>query len=127
MNQINQAQPHGAVHADLFFPVKYHLFRNDPVFRSHFNVGRSMDLSIDSLLLAVGKHNPIDSKLDMEVELPGGLSAYVVGKVIDGVDKMIDGIMHHFDKIAFFKLDKEAEDLITKQISERLKKKDRTA
>ncbi|HTA75831.1 MAG TPA: hypothetical protein VK791_01600 [bacterium] len=125
MNQTNQSQPHGAVHADLFFPVKYRLFHNDPIFKNNFNVGRSLDVSMESILLAVGKHNPVNTKLDMELELPDGLSAYVVGKVLEGVDDLINGIVYHFDKIALFKLDKEAEDLITHQILETNRKKGR--
>lgn len=123
MNQVNTVQPHGAIHADLFFPVKYRFFRNDPIFQTNFNVGRSLDVSVDSLLLAVGKHNPINSTLDMELEMPGGLSAYVVGKVMEGVDTLMNGVMYHFDKIVFAKLDKDAEDILTKQILESVRKK----
>ena len=94
-----------------------------PIFKTNFNVGQSLDVSVDSMLLAVGKHSPVDSKLDMELELPNGLSAYLVGKVLEGVDNLVNGIVYHFDKISLFKLDKEAEDLITHQIAETTRKK----
>lgn len=125
MNQTTPSQLHGAVHADLFFPVKYRLFHNDPLFITNYNVGRSLDVSMESMLLAVGRHNPVETKLDMELELPNGLSAYVVGKVMEGVDDLVNGIVYHFDRISLFKLNKDAEELITHQIMETNKKKGR--
>ncbi len=117
MNQNQPTLSHPAAHAGLFIPVKYRVFRNDPIFQDRFNVGRSMDLSMNNLLLAVGRHNSVNTTLDMELDFSQDKSAYVVGKVIEGVDELINGIVHHFDRIVFAKLDKEAEDLIVKQIS----------
>ncbi len=122
MNLINDHQPHAAAHAELFFPVKYRLFHNNPVFQSNFNVGRSVDLSLNNLVLAVGRHNSINTRLDIELELPKGKSAYAIGKVTEGVDETINGIVHHFDKITFARLNEDAEDQIAKQINESNKK-----
>jgi hypothetical protein len=122
MNQTLQPQPRAAAHTALFFPVKYRLFRNNPIFENRFNVGRSMDLSMNNLLLAVSHHNAVNTNLDMELDFPEGKSAYVVGKVVAGVDEMIGGIVHHFDRIVFAKLDTDAEDLIVKSISDNNKK-----
>lgn len=118
MNQNQPSQTHEAAHASLFFPVKYRLFRDNPIFEGRFNVGRSMDLSMNNLVLAVSRHNSVNTNLDMELDFPQGDSAYVVGKVVAGIDEMIDGITHHFDRIVFAKLDHDAEDLIVKRIKE---------
>jgi len=125
MNQTNEVQPHNAAHAEFVMPVKYRSYRNDPNFQINFNVGRSRDISVEGLLLAVGKHNPVNATLDMEVELPDGLSAYVIGKVTETVDSLVNGVMYHFDRINFLKLDKEAEDMISKKILEYIRKKGR--
>ena len=85
MNTINQFPQHGAVHAEMVMPVKYRLYRNDAIFVKNFNVGRSWDVRMDGLQLAVGKHNPVNSTLDMELELPDGSTTYVIGRVMEGV------------------------------------------
>lgn len=122
MNQNHLAQPHAAAHAQLVIPVKYRIFRNDPIFDRQFNIGRGMDLSLNNLVLAVGRHNPTNTNLDMELDFAQGKSAYAVGKVIEGLDELINGIVYHFDRIVFAKLDKDAEDLIVHQIAESNKK-----
>ncbi len=111
------------VRVELTVPVKYRNFRNDSIFRSNFNVGRSRDISVGGLKFSVSKHSPLDSKLDMEIELPDGMPAYVIGKVVGGEDVVINGITHHYDRISFVDMDKEVQDVIMKQVFESMRKK----
>lgn len=108
---------------ELNIPVKYRAFRNDSIFSSNFSVGRSKDISVGGLKLAVGKHNPVDTKLDMEIELTSNLFAYVVGKVLGGQDEEINGVTHRYDRVIFLEMDKEIKDALTRFIFEGLKKK----
>jgi hypothetical protein len=117
MDQNQPTLQHAAAHMASSIPVKYRLYRDNPIFDRQFNVGRSRDLSLNDLLLAVGRHSTVNTNLDMELDFAQGQSAYVVGKVVEGVDELINGIVHHFDRIVFAKLDKDAEDLIVKQIN----------
>jgi c-di-GMP-binding flagellar brake protein YcgR len=108
---------------ELTIPVKYRAFRNDSIFSSNFSVGRSKDISVGGLKLAVGKHNPVDTKLDMEIELTSNLYAYVVAKVLGGHDEEINGITPRFDRVIFLEMDKEIREALTRHIFEGLKKR----
>ena len=123
MEETKQPEKRRSVRVEMIVPVKYRNFRNDSIFQSNFNVGRSRDLSVGGLKFAVTKHNAVNSKLDMEIELPDALSAYVTGKVIGGEDVVINGIIHRFDRISFLEMDKDVQDLIMRQVFESLRRK----
>jgi hypothetical protein len=123
MEEPKKQEKRRFVRVEITVPVKYRSYRNDSIFRANFNVGRSRDMSVGGLKVSVSKHNPVDSKLDMEIELPDSMPAYVIGKVVGGEDVVIDGIVHHYDRISFVDMDKEIQDVIMKQIFENLRKK----
>ena len=123
MEEPKRQEKRRSVRVDLTVPVKYRAFRNDSIFQSNFNVGRSKDLSVGGLRWAVAKHNPIDTKLDMELELPDDMCAYVVGKVVGGEDVVINGITHRFDRVAFLDMDKEVQDLLMRQVFDSMRRK----
>jgi hypothetical protein len=123
MEEPKKQEKRRFVRVEITVPVKYRTFRNDSIFRSNFNVGRSRDLSVGGLKFSVSKHSPVDSKLDMEIELPDGMPAYVIGKVVGGEDYVIDGIVHHYDRISFVDMDKEVQDVIMKQVFDNLRRR----
>ena len=123
MDEPRRQERRLSVRTEMTVPVKYRNFRNDPTFQRNFNVGRSRNVSIGGLKLAVAKHNQVDSKLDMEIELPAALSAYVTGKVVGGEDWVINNIIYRFDRISFLETDEEIQDLIARQIFESMRHK----
>jgi c-di-GMP-binding flagellar brake protein YcgR len=123
MEEPKKPEKRRFVRVELIVPVKYRSFRNDSIFQSNFNVGRSRDISVGGLKFAVAKHNPVNTKLDMELELPDALSAYVTGKVVGGEDVVVNGIVHRFDRITFLEMDKEVQDLIMRQVFESMRRK----
>jgi c-di-GMP-binding flagellar brake protein YcgR len=108
---------------ELTVPVKYRLYRNDPVFISGFNIGRSKNISAGGLKLAVSRHNPINTKLDMEIELSRTLGVYLTAKVVGGEDLEIDDIVHRFDRVSFEEVDKDVQDLLLRLVFELMKQK----
>jgi len=123
MEEPKRQEKRRFVRIEVTVPIKYRNFKNDSVFHSNFNVGRSRDISVGGLKFSVGKHTPVDTKLDMEIELPDSMPAYVIGKVVGGEDVIINGIVHHYDRIQFVDIDKEIQDVIMKQVFEGLRKK----
>jgi c-di-GMP-binding flagellar brake protein YcgR len=110
------------VRVEMTVPVKYRTFRNSSEFQSSFNVGRSKDISVGGLKCAVSKHNPIETKLDIEIELSDTLSAYVVGKVLGGEDRVIDGIVHRFDRVTFLQMEPDVQELLMRQVFEQMRR-----
>ena len=110
------------VRLDAVLPVKYRRYTGNPVFQSNFNVGRTINLSIGGVKLSVSTPILVGTKLDMELELSDSIKPYVVGKVIGGEEKVIDGISRRIEKIGFVEVDKEAQDLMMKYIFDHLRK-----
>jgi c-di-GMP-binding flagellar brake protein YcgR len=123
MEEKKKTEKRRFVRVDMTIPVKYRNFKNDPILKSHFNVGRGRDISLGGLKWAVSKHNPVNSKLDMEIVLSDTLSAYVVAKVVGGENKVVDGIVHQFDRVTFLEMDQKAQNVLTRQVLEGLRKK----
>jgi c-di-GMP-binding flagellar brake protein YcgR len=107
---------------ELTGPIKYRPFRNESIFKDNYSVGRINNISLGGLKFALGKHNPTESKLDMEIELSDVLSFYAVGKVVGGEDRAVDGIIHQFDRICFLEMDKEVQDLLMRLVFEYMRR-----
>ncbi len=116
MSDKPKGQKRRFVRLDVVLPVKYRKYTGNPIFISNFNVGRTIDLSSGGIKLSVSRPIPVGSKLDMEIELDDQTASYVVGKVLGGEDKVIDGIGRRIEKINFVELDPEAQDMIMKFI-----------
>jgi c-di-GMP-binding flagellar brake protein YcgR len=87
-----KSQKRRFVRLNIILPVKYRAFTGNTIFTDQFNIGRTNDLSIGGINIAVSKPIPVDTKLDIEIELDDKNRVYVVGKVLGGEDKVIDGI-----------------------------------
>jgi c-di-GMP-binding flagellar brake protein YcgR len=126
----NKIQKRRFVRLEVVRPVKYRRYTGNPVFQTNFNVGRTINfnvgrtinLSVGGVKLSVSTPIPVGTKLDMEIELSDSIKPYVVGKVIGGEEKVIDGISRRIEKISFLEVDKDAQDLMTKYIFNRLRK-----
>jgi c-di-GMP-binding flagellar brake protein YcgR len=116
MTDNKKTQKRRFVRLDVVLPVKYRKFTGNPIFVSHFNVGRTIDLSSGGIKLSVSRPIPVGTKLDMEIELDDRTASYVPGKVLGGEDKVIDGIGRRIEKISFVDLDPDAQDMIMKFI-----------
>lgn len=122
MAEIKKTQKRRFVRLNVILPVKYRRYTGSPVFQANFNVGRTNDLSIGGVKLNVSTPIPVGIKLDMEIELSNNNRPYVIGKVIGGEEKMVDGISHRVEKISFLDVDEDAQDIITKFIFEHQRK-----
>jgi c-di-GMP-binding flagellar brake protein YcgR len=110
------------VRLDVVLPVKYRRYTGNPVFQANFNVGRTVNMSVGGVKLSVSTPIPIGTKLDMEIEITDSLKPYVVGKVIGGEERVIDGISRRIEKIGFVEVDKDAQDVMMKYIFDNLRK-----
>jgi c-di-GMP-binding flagellar brake protein YcgR len=111
-----KSQKRRFVRLDIVLPVKYRKFTGSAVFNDQFNIGRTNDLSIGGINVTVSKPIPIDTKLDIEIELNDKTRVYVVGQVLGGEDKVIDGIYRRIEKMNFIEHDPEVDDVIMKFI-----------
>src|ERR1700678_3395445 len=98
------------VRLDIVLPVKYRRYTGNPVFQANFNVGRTINLSVGGVKLSVSTPIPSGTKLDMEIEISDSIKPYVVGKVVGGEERVIDGISRRIEKIGFVEVDKDAQD-----------------
>jgi hypothetical protein len=110
------------VRLDVVLPVKYRRYTGNPVFQANFNVGRTVNMSVGGVKLSVSTPIPVGTKLDMEIEITDSLKPYVVGKVIGGEERIIDGISRRIEKIGFVEVDKDAQDVMMKYIFDNLRK-----
>lgn len=110
------------VRLDVVLPVKYRRFTGNPVFQSNFNVGRTVNVSVGGVKLSVSTPIPVGTRLDMEIEFSDSVKPYVVGKVLGGEEKVIDGISRRIEKISFVEVDKDAQDIMMKYIFDNLRK-----
>jgi hypothetical protein len=110
------------VRLDVVLPVKYRRYTGNPVFQANFNVGRTVNMSVGGVKLSVSTPIPVGTKLDMEIEITDSLKPYVVGKVIGGEERVIDGISRRIEKIGFVEVDKDAQDVMMKYIFDNLRK-----
>jgi len=110
------------VRLDIVLPVKYRRYTGNPVFQANFNVGRTINLSVGGVKLSVSTPIPIGTKLDMEIEISDSIKPYVVGKVVGGEERVIDGISRRIEKIGFVEVDKDAQDVMMKYIFDKLRK-----
>ncbi len=117
-----KVQKRNFVRLDVVLPVKYRRFTGNPVFQSNFNVGRTVNISVGGVKLSVSTPIPVGTRLDMEIERSDSVKPYVVGKVLDGEEKVIDGISRRIEKSSFVEVDKDAKDLMLKYIFENLRK-----
>jgi c-di-GMP-binding flagellar brake protein YcgR len=117
-----KVQKRNFVRLDVVLPVKYRRFTGNPVFQSNFNVGRTVNISVGGVKLSVSTPIPVGTRLDMEIDLSDSVKPYVVGKVLGGEEKVIDGISRRIEKISFVEVDKDAQDLMMKYIFENLRK-----
>jgi hypothetical protein len=122
MEPLKKSDKRRYVRSDLIVPIKYRVFKNDSTFKRSFSIGRAKDLSMKGLKWEVSRHNPVGTKLDMEIELSNTLGVYVVGKVVGGEDETIEGILHQYDRVTFVDLSKPVQDLLWGVIYESLKK-----
>jgi len=123
MEQTSKGEKRRFVRVDMTVPVKYRSFRNDSIFQGNFSVGKSRDISVSGLKWAVGKQNAVNTKLDMELVLSDTLSVYVIGKVVGGEDKTINGIVHRFDRVTFLEVDKDVQQVLTRQVFDALRRR----
>ena len=107
---------------DIIVPIKYRLYRNNSVFQSSFNIGKSRNLSMGGLKFAVSKHLPVGTKLDMELELSRTMGIYVVAQVVGGDDEVVNGITHRYDRVTFSEVDTEVQDLLMRLMFEIMKR-----
>jgi c-di-GMP-binding flagellar brake protein YcgR len=122
MIDLQRSQKRRFVRVSIILPVKYRKFTGNAAFKEQFNIGRTNDLSIGGVNITVSKSIPIDTKLDMEIELNDATRVYVVGQVLGGEDKVIDGISRRIEKINFIEIDPEVEDVIMKFIFDQERK-----
>ncbi|HXL71988.1 MAG TPA: PilZ domain-containing protein [bacterium] len=123
MEETKRVEKRRFVRLETTIPVKYRACQNDSIFSGNFSVGRSKNISAGGLKLAVGRHNPIDTKLDMEMELPNNVLAYTTAKVLGGNDEQINGITHRFDRVVFLEMDDDVQGTLTRYVFEGLRKK----
>lgn len=122
MADPKKTQKRRFVRLDVVLPVKYRKYTGNPIFRGHFNVGRTNDLSIGGIKMAVSRPLPPGTKLDMEIELDDDLRPYLVGKVLGGEDKVVDGISRRVEKVSFTEVEPEAQDMMMKFIFDHQRK-----
>jgi c-di-GMP-binding flagellar brake protein YcgR len=122
MADPKKVQKRRFVRLDIVLPVKYRRYTGNPVFQANFNVGRTINLSVGGVKLSVSTPIPSGTKLDMEIEISDSIKPYVVGKVVGGEERVIDGISRRIEKIGFVEVDKDAQDLMMKYIFENLRK-----
>jgi len=122
MAEAKKNQKRRFVRLDVVLPVKYRKYTGNPIFVSHFNVGRTIDLSVGGIKLSVSKPLAVGLKLDMEIELDDQTSPYIVGKVLGGEDKVVDGVARRVEKINFLEVDPESQDMIMKFVFENQRK-----
>ena len=114
MAESKKPQKRRFVRVEVVLPVKYRKYTGNPIFRSRFNVGRTSDLSIGGMKMNVSKPIPAGMPLDMEIELGDDLRPYIVGKVLGGEDKTVNGVSRRIEKVNFTEVDKEAQDMMMK-------------
>ena len=122
MVEMKKEQKRRFVRLDVVLPVKYRKYVGSPVFRSNFNIGRSNDLSIGGVKMSVSKAIPLGTKLDMEIELNEDARPYIVGKVLGGEEKMVEGVSRRIEKISFIEVEAEAQDTMMRFIFEHQRK-----
>src|SRR5438309_100245 len=122
MAEMKKEQKRRFVRLDVVLPVKYRKYVGSPVFLSNFNIGRTNDLSIGGVKMSVSKAIPPGTKLDMEIELEEDVRPYIIGKVLGGEDKNVNGISRRIEKISFVEVDAEAQDVMMKFIFEHQRK-----
>jgi c-di-GMP-binding flagellar brake protein YcgR len=122
MADSKKEQKRRFVRLDVVLPIKYRKYVGSPVFRSRFNLGRTNDLSIGGVKMSVSKAIPAGTKLDLEIELEEDIRPYIVGKVLGGEDKVIDGISRRIEKVSFVEVDPEAQDMMMKFIFDHQRK-----
>jgi c-di-GMP-binding flagellar brake protein YcgR len=122
MADPKKVQKRRFVRLDIVLPVKYRRYTGNPVFQANFNVGRTINLSVGGVKLSVSTPIPSGTKLDMEIEISDSIKPYVVGKVVGGEERVIEGISRRIEKIGFVEVDKDAQDLMMKYIFENLRK-----
>lgn len=122
MAESNREQKRRFVRLDVVLPVKYRKYTGNSIFQENFNVGRTNDLSIGGVKMSVSKPIPAGTKLDMEIELDANLRPYIVGIVLGGEDKLIDGISRRIEKVSFVEVDADAQDMMMKYIFDHQRK-----
>ena len=122
MADPKKVQKRRFVRLDIVLPVKYRRYTGNPVFQANFNVGRTINLSVGGVKLSVSTPIPSGTNLDMEIEISDSIKPYVVGKVVGGEERVIEGISRRIEKIGFVEVDKDAQDLMMKYIFENLRK-----
>lgn len=122
MAESKKNQKRRFVRLDVVLPVKYRKYTGNPVFHEFFNVGRTNDLSIGGTKMAVSTPIPAGTKLDMEIELGEEMRPYIVGKVLGGEDRVVDGIQRRIEKVSFVEVDPDAQDMMMKFIFEHQRK-----
>ncbi len=122
MAESQKNQNRRFVRLDVVLPVKYRKYTGNPVFHEFFNVGRTNDLSIGGIKMAVSTPIPAGTKLDMEIELGEDVRPYVVGKILGGEDKVMDGIPRRIEKVSFLEVDPEAQDIMMRFIFDHQRK-----
>jgi c-di-GMP-binding flagellar brake protein YcgR len=122
MAENKKNQKRRFVRLDVVLPVKYRKYTGNPIFISHFNVGRTIDISSGGIKLSVSKPLAVGMKLDIEIELDDQTSPYIVGKVLGGEDKVVDGVARRIEKINFLEVDPDSQDMIMKFIFENQRK-----
>lgn len=123
MAEDSKNQKRHFVRLDVVLPVKYRSYTGNPVFEDVFNVGRTYDLSSGGMKLTVSKHLKPKEKLDLELELNENSRPYIVGMVLGGEDKEIDGIQRRIEKINFVEVEPDAQEQIMRFIFEFQRKK----
>jgi c-di-GMP-binding flagellar brake protein YcgR len=123
MAEDSKNQKRHFVRLDVVLPVKYRSYTGNPVFEDVFNVGRTYDLSSGGMKLTVSKHLKPKEKLDLELELNENSRPYIVGMVLGGEDKEIDGIQRRIEKINFVEVEPDAREQIMRFIFEFQRKK----
>jgi len=122
MAENKKNQKRRFVRLGVVLPVKYRKYTGNPIFISHFNVGRTIDISSGGIKLSVSKPLTVGMKLDIEIELDDQTSPYIVGKVLGGEDKVVDGVARRIEKINFLEVDPDSQDMIMKFIFENQRK-----
>jgi c-di-GMP-binding flagellar brake protein YcgR len=116
MAETKKNQKRRYVRLEVVLPVKYRKYTGNPVLKGEFNVGKTYDLSVGGTKMTVSRAIPVGTKLDMEIELDDDLRPYLVGKVLSGEDKVIDGISRRVEKVSFVEVDADAQDMMMKYI-----------
>ena len=122
MAESKKPQKRRFVRLNVVLPVKFRKYTGNPVLSGNFNVGKTNDLSIGGMKLSVSRAIPAGTKLDMEIELDADNRPYVIGKVLGGEEKVVDGIARRIEKISFVEVDPDAQDIMMKFIFEHQRK-----